>query len=114
MWPKIEFEVDEPVLVHLRYPNGKEVTSKYYERWPGDTTQYLFMCAEGLFYLPDCAGALLNARLRSSGYRAGEPLSITKRSVENPNSSRKVTEYVPSLYRVTFRLCVGGAEECTS
>ena len=97
MWPKVEFEVDEPVVLHLRYAQGKAVVSKWYERWPGDTIQYRFIADEGLFYLADCAGALLNARLHSCGYEAGEPLIVTKRSVENPNSARKITEYVPFL-----------------
>ena len=95
MWPKVEFEVDEPVVLHLRYAQGKAIPSKYYERWPGDVEQYVFIADEGRFYLPDCAGALLNARLRSCGYQAGDPVLITKRYVENANSARKIVEYVP-------------------
>ena len=42
MQPKIEFEYGEPVTLTLLYTQGLEVVSKYYERWPGDTTQYVF------------------------------------------------------------------------
>ena len=97
MQPKIAFELDQPEILTLRYAQGLQIPSKYYERWPGDTVQYVFSAEEGVFYLPDCAGALLNARLRSCGYQAGAPLIITKRGVENPNSNRKITEYVPFL-----------------
>jgi hypothetical protein len=45
--PKIEFEYDQPVTLHLRFAQGLEVASKYYERWPGDTTQYVFSAEEG-------------------------------------------------------------------
>ena len=61
MLPKIEFTYDEPVTLHLRYRQGLEVASRYYERWPGDTTQYLFSAVEGNFYLPDSA-ALCSVR----------------------------------------------------
>jgi hypothetical protein len=60
MPPKIEFEYDQPVTLHLRYRHGLEVASKYYECWPGDTTQYVFSAEEGVFYLSDTAGGLLN------------------------------------------------------
>jgi len=95
MWPKIEFEVDEPTLVHLRFTAGKLIVSRWYDRWPGDTVQYMFCADEGMFYLTDTAGALLNARLKSRGYVAGSPIIITKRRVANPNSDRPITEYVP-------------------
>jgi hypothetical protein len=95
MWPKIEFDYDEPVILHLRYREGKVVDSKYYDRWPGDTTQLLFMAEEGLFYLSDTAGSLLNARLRAQGYEAGDALAIVKTKVPCVNSERPITEYVP-------------------
>jgi hypothetical protein len=95
MSPRITFELGEPVVVTLRFPQGLEVASKYYERWPGDTTQYLFSAVEGNFYLTETAGALLNARLRSRGIAPGETITITQVKVPNPNSSRPVTEYFP-------------------
>jgi hypothetical protein len=95
MSPRITFELGEPVVVTLRYAQGLEVASKYYERWPGDTTQFVFSAEEGVFYFPDGAGALLNARLRSRGIGAGETITITQVKVPNPNSSRPVTEYFP-------------------
>jgi len=95
MLPKIEFEWDEPVALTLRFAQGLEVPSKYYERWPGDTIQYRFTAEEGIFWLPDTAGALLNARLEARGVLAGETVFITKVRAENPNSSRSVIEYVP-------------------
>jgi hypothetical protein len=95
MWPKIDFNYDEPVILHLRYPQGKVVESKYYDRWPGDTVQVLYMAEEGLFYLSDTAGGLFNARLRSLDYEPGQPLVIIKTKVDCANSERPVTEYVP-------------------
>ena len=97
MSPKITFDFDEPVPVTLRYAQGLEVESKYYERWPGDTTQYLFNAFEGVFYVPEMAGALLNARLRSLGVDAGETVVITKRKVRVPGSLRPAIEYFPGL-----------------
>lgn len=93
MLPKIEFPYGEPVTVTLRYAQGLEIPSKFYERWPGDVTQYVFSAVEGVFYLPDTAGGLLNARLRSCGIEAGDTVTILKLKVGNPNSSRPVTEY---------------------
>jgi hypothetical protein len=95
MLPKIEFEYDEPVALTLRHPQGFKVASRYYERWPGDTEQYLFFAFEGVFYLTDTAGALLNARLRSRGIEAGETDFITKIKARYPHHTRAVIEYVP-------------------
>ena len=95
MQPKIEFEYEVPVTLHLRYAQGLEVASKYYERWPGDTTQYVFSAEEGVFYLSDSAGALLNARLRSMGVSPGEAIVITRIKVDNPHTTRPVQEYLP-------------------
>jgi hypothetical protein len=97
MQPKIEFEYGEPVTLTLRYAQGLEVVSKWYERWPGDTVQYLFSAEEGLFYLSDSAGGLLNARLRSRGIAAGDTITITRAKVASPNALRPVTEYIPHL-----------------
>lgn len=97
MSPKIAFEFDEPVPVTLRYAQGLEVESKYYERWPGDTTQYVFNAAEGVFFVPELAGALLNARLRSLGIAAGDTVLITKRKVRTLGSLRLAVEYFPEL-----------------
>ena len=91
--PKIEFEYGEPVTLTLRYAQGLEVESKYYERWPGDTTQYVFSAEEGTFYVSETAGALLNARLRSLGVDAGETITITKLRVPNHAALRPVTEF---------------------
>jgi hypothetical protein len=95
MLPKIEFTYDEPVTLHLRYRQGLEVASRYYERWPGDTTQYVFSAEEGVFYLSDTAGGLLNARLRSLAVEAGEEITITRIKAPNPHTSRPVAEYLP-------------------
>jgi len=92
---KIEFEVGEPVTLTLRYSQGLEVASKYYERWPGDTTQYVFSTDEGAFYLTETAGALLNARLRSRKVNAGDTVTITRVMVKSLNSPRPVAEYFP-------------------
>jgi hypothetical protein len=94
---KIEFEYGEPVTLALRYARGLEVVSKWYERWPGDTIQYLFSAEEGLFYLSETAGGLLNARLRSRGIAAGDTITITKVKVAGPNALRPATEYIPHL-----------------
>ena len=95
MQPKIEFEYDQPVTLHLRYRQGLEVASKYYERWPGDTTQYVFSAEEGVFYLSDTAGGLLNARLRSLRVEPGDAITFTRTKVPSPHTSRPVAEYMP-------------------
>jgi hypothetical protein len=82
------------VTLHLRYAQGLGVASKYYERWPGGTTQYVFS-AEGVFYLSDTAGGLLNARLRSLAVEPGDAITITRTKVQNPHTSRAVAEYLP-------------------
>ena len=93
MSTKIEFEVNEPVTLTLRYAQGLEVVSRYYERWPGDTTQYVFNTEEGRFYLGDTAGALLNARLRSLHAAPGYVVTITKLNVTNHVTKLPVGEY---------------------
>lgn len=93
MLPKITFEFDEPVVLHLRFPQGLLIDS----RFDAFMVQYLFTADEGVFYLNDCAGGLLNARLRACGVVAGQPVTITKVNVPNPNSSRPVTEYFPRV-----------------
>ena len=95
MQPKIDFEYDQPVTLHLRYRQGLEVASKYYERWPGDTTQYVFSAEEGVFYLSDTAGGLLNARLRSLGVEPGDAITITRTKIPSPHTSRPVAEFKP-------------------
>ncbi|HMF27894.1 MAG TPA: hypothetical protein VKE42_03925, partial [Candidatus Cybelea sp.] len=85
MQSRITFEADEPVTLTLRYAQGLEIASKWYERWPGDTTQYVFSAEQGVFYLSDSAGALLNARLRSRGIADGDTITITMMKVASPN-----------------------------
>jgi len=92
---KVEFEFDEPVSLVLRYPQGLAIDSAF-ER----DICYVFTAEEGTFYLSDTAGGLLNARLRSRGIAAGEPITITKTRVPNPNSARAITEYIPRRLEV--------------
>jgi len=92
---KVEFEYDEPVSLVLRYPQGLAIDSAF-ER----DICYVFTAEEGTFYLSDTAGGLLNARLKSRGIAAGEPITITKTKVANPNSSRPITEYIPRRQEV--------------
>jgi hypothetical protein len=40
-----------------------------------------------------------HARLRSCGYEVAQRIIITRRLVANPNSARRVTEYVPFVCR---------------
>jgi hypothetical protein len=49
MLPKIEFEYDQPVTLHLRYTQGLEVPSKYYERWPGRHDAVRLQCRRRRF-----------------------------------------------------------------
>jgi hypothetical protein len=72
-----------------------ERVAKFYAKWPGDTVQYVFAADEGVFFLSDTAGGLLNARLRSLGVQAGEEVTITLKKVPNPHTARPVTEYIP-------------------
>jgi hypothetical protein len=76
--PKIEFEYDQPVTLHLRY------------------TQYVFSAEEGVFFVSAIPRAgLLNARLRSLGVEPGDAITITRIKVSNPHTSRPVAEYLP-------------------
>ncbi len=93
MLPKITFEFDEPVVLHLRFPQGLLVDN----RWEPLSEQYLFSAEEGVFYLSDTAGGLLNARLRSRGVQPGQTITITKVNVPNPNSTRPIAEYFPRV-----------------
>jgi hypothetical protein len=95
---KIRFDLDEPVVVHLRFAQGLLIDNRFEYL----SEQYLFCADEGVFYLTDTAGGLLNARLRSAGIVPGQPITITKRSVPNPNSVRPIIEYFP-------RACVEAA-----
>jgi len=92
---KVTFELDEPVVLHLRYAQGKTVDNPFDPDWR--SFQYLFSADEGMFYLSDTAGALLNARLRSRGVQPGQTITITKVKVPNPNSERPITEYLPRV-----------------
>jgi len=103
---KILFEFDEPVVVHLRFAQGRLIDS----RFEAFTVQYLFTADEGCFYLSDTAGGLLNARLRASGVVAGQPITITKRAVTNPHSTRPVTEYFPRVCAEAFPVLEGDSE----
>lgn len=93
MLPKISFELDEPVVLHLRYAQGRLIDNRFEYL----SEQYFFSAEEGVFYLSDCAGALLNARLRSRGVLPGQAITITKVNVPNPNSVRPVAEYFPRV-----------------
>jgi hypothetical protein len=42
MSARITLELGEPVVVTLRFAQSLEAASKYCERWPGDTMQYVF------------------------------------------------------------------------
>jgi len=93
MPPKIEFDYDEPMVLHLCETQGRLVDN----RWEAFSVQYFFIAEEGVFYLSDTAGGLLNARLRARGVQPGQPITITKVRVPNPNSERPVTEYFPRI-----------------
>ena len=93
MQPKVTFELDEPVVLHLRYAQGRLIDS----RFEAFTVQYYFTADEGVFYLSDTAGGLLNARLRSRSVQPGETITITKVNVPNPNSVRPIAEYFPRV-----------------
>lgn len=92
---KIRFELDEPVVVHLRFAQGLLIDNRFEYL----SEQYVFSAEEGVFYLTDTAGGLLNARLRSAGVVPGQPITITKRNVPNPNSVRAIAEYFPRVCR---------------
>src|SRR5262245_2861828 len=93
MLPKITFELGEPVVLHLRYAQGRLIDSP----WEPLSEQYFFTAEEGVFYLSDTAGALLSARLRSRGIQPGQTITITKVNVPNPNSARPIAEYFPRV-----------------
>ena len=93
MPPKITFELNEPVTLRLRYAQGRLVVN----RFEALSEQYYFSAEEGVFYLSDTAGGLLNARLRSRGVLPGQTITITKVNVPNPNSVRPIAEYFPRV-----------------
>jgi hypothetical protein len=88
---KISFELDSPIVVHLMDTAGRERESAY----PPYDTYWTFEAEEGVFYLSDTQGGLFRARLRSRGIAAGEPVTIIKTKVPNPNSDRPIVEYLP-------------------
>ena len=95
MQPKVNFELDEPVVLHLRYAQGRIIDNPW-DPHPS-SYQYIFSAEEGVFYLSDTSGALLNARLRSRGVQPGQTITITKVNVPNPNSTRPIAEYFPRV-----------------
>ena len=88
---KISFELDTPLVVHLFDTAGQERESKY----PPFDTYWTFEAEEGIFYLSDTQGGLFRARLKSRGIAAGEPVTVIKTKVPNPNSDRPIVEYLP-------------------
>jgi hypothetical protein len=88
---KITFELDTPVVVHMMDLAGRE----YDSRFPPFDSYWTFEAEEGVFYLSDTQGGLFRARLRSRGIAAGEPVTIVKTKVPNPNSDRPIVEYLP-------------------
>jgi hypothetical protein len=85
----------------LRYAQGLEFPSKFYQRWPQDTISFVFTAEEGSFCISEDAGRLLNARLRSRGIAAGDTITITKLKVRTPNAERPVTEYFVERHEVS-------------
>lgn len=90
MQPKITFEMDVPQTLHV-------IAFEPFDSWfPPFDLQYRVLTEEGVFYLSDTQGALLAARLRSRKFEPGDPVTIVKTQVPNPNSTRKIIEYLPS------------------
>lgn len=88
---KLTFELDTPAVVHLMDLDGRERDSSF----PPFDTYWVFEAEEGQFYLSDTQGGLFRARLKSRGIAAGEPVTIIKKKVPNPNSERPIVEYLP-------------------
>src|SRR4029079_8921717 len=88
---KITFELDAPVVVHMMDVDGRERESNY----PPYDTYWTFEAEEGRVYLSDTQGGLFRARLRARGIEGGEPVTIVKTRVPNPNSDRPIVEYLP-------------------
>jgi len=88
---KIKFELDTPIVVHMMDLDGRERDSEF----PPFDTYWTFEAEEGRFYLSDTQGGLFRARLKARGIGVGEPVTIIKTKVPNPNSDRPIVEYLP-------------------
>jgi Fe2+ transport system protein FeoA len=89
MWHKITFELDIPQTLHL-------ISFEPFDSaFPPFDLQYRVIAEEGVFYVSDTQGGLLAARLRSRGILPGDPVTIVKTQVANPNSVRKIVEFIP-------------------
>lgn len=98
---KVTLEYDKPVVVHMMqlegwpfetaFPYGGENPSR---AWL-PALRYAFYAEEGTFYLSDTQGALFAARLKARGIKPGDPVTIVKTKVANPNSTRPITEVIP-------------------
>ena len=88
---KIKFELDAPLVLHLMNTDGCERESHF----PPFDSYWTFEAEEGVFYLSDTQGGLFRARLKARGIGAGEPVTIIKTKVPNPNSERPIVEYLP-------------------
>lgn len=71
--------------------NGRERDSHF----PPFDSYWVFEAEEGIFYLSDTQGGLFRARLKSRRIEVGEPVTIVKTKVPNPNSERPIIEYLP-------------------
>lgn len=99
---KLKLEYDQPVVLHMMqlegwpsetaYPDGGKRPPR---QWlPG--LEYAFYAEEGRFYLSDTQGALFAARLKARGIRPGDPVTVVKTRVANPNSTKPITEVIPT------------------
>jgi hypothetical protein len=88
---KITFELDTPIVVHLMDLDGRERDSAF----PPFESYWVFEAEEGHFCLSDTQGGLFRARLKSRRIEVGEPVTVVKTKVPNPNSDRPIIEYLP-------------------
>ena len=98
---KITFELDTPLVVHMMDLDGRERDSHF----PPYDTYWVFEAEEGQFYLSDTQGGLFRARLKARGIAAGEPVTIIKKKVPNPNSDRPIVEYLPYAWAPLESAC---------
>jgi hypothetical protein len=88
---KITFELDAPLVVHMMDLNGRERDSNF----PPFDSFWEFEAEEGRFFLSDTQGGLFRARLKARRIEVGDPVTIIKSKVPNPNSDRPIIEYLP-------------------
>ena len=87
---KLQFSVNDPVIVTLHSIEGAERASNF-----GTGTDHMFTADEGVFYVSEKAGKVITDQLRKLGVKPGEPAEICK-AVIDAGRGRTSTQWIVS------------------